>query len=65
VQRRDFFNPSFAATTVLSLTYGYSIESLNHPIVKLVQELNHVTAREATPEKAALLDIFPFGKFHP
>ena len=53
---------------MLSLAYGYNIKSLDHPVVKLVQEFNHIITA-ATPEKAALLDIFPFGEhdtpFHP
>jgi len=53
---------------VLSLAYGYDITSLDHPVVKMLQEFNHIVTA-ATPERAALIDIFPFGKhstsFHP
>ncbi|OAX32460.1 cytochrome P450, partial [Rhizopogon vinicolor AM-OR11-026] len=56
---------AFTATTVLSLTYGYNIESQDHPVVKLVQALNDIMTKEATAEKAALLETFPFIKYLP
>jgi len=56
---------SFTATTVLSLTYGHDIKSLDHPVVKLVQKLTDIIVKEATPEKAALLETLPFGKLYP
>ena len=61
---RDFLHYSFAATTVLSLTYGYDIESEEHPVVRLVQRLTKIIVEEGTAEKAALLETFPFGKLY-
>ncbi|OAX32461.1 cytochrome P450 [Rhizopogon vinicolor AM-OR11-026] len=56
---------AFVATTVLSLTYGYNIESQDHPVVKLVQTLNNMLSKEGTPEKSALFETFPFVKYLP
>ncbi|KAJ8596623.1 CyP450 monooxygenase [Rhizopogon salebrosus TDB-379] len=56
---------AFSATTVLSLTYGYNIRSEDHPVIKLVRKLTTILAKENTPEKAALLQTFPFVKYLP
>jgi hypothetical protein len=56
---------SFTATTILSLTYGHDIKSQDHPVVELVKKLTDIIVKEATPEKAAILETFPFGKLHP
>ncbi|OJA09219.1 hypothetical protein AZE42_00713 [Rhizopogon vesiculosus] len=50
------------ATGLLSLTYGYNIESQDHPMVKLVQKQTNILVKEGTAEKAALLEAFPFSK---
>jgi len=60
----DFLHCSFTATTILSLTYGYDIKSEEHPVVKLVQRLTNIIAKEGTAERAALLETFPFGKLY-
>jgi hypothetical protein len=62
MQRRDFLQCRFAATTVLSVTYGHNIKSQDHPVVGLVQKMASIVVKEGTPEKAALLQTFPFGK---
>jgi hypothetical protein len=62
VQHRDFLQCRFAATTVLSVTYGHKIKSQDHPVVRLVHKMASIIVKEATPEKAALLQTFPFGK---
>jgi hypothetical protein len=67
VQRRDFVRCSFAATTVLSLTYGYdlSIKSHDHPVVRKAETLANIIAEEGSAERAALLQTLPFGKLYP
>ncbi|KAG1746225.1 cytochrome P450 [Suillus lakei] len=52
---------TFAATAVLSLTYGYEIKSQDHPVFQMAQNLLEVVLKETTPEKAALMATFPFG----
>jgi hypothetical protein len=64
VRRRDFLYCSHAATTVLSFTYGHDIQSQDHPLIKLVQGLTDILVKETTPEKATLLQTFPFSKLH-
>jgi hypothetical protein len=49
---------------VLSFTYGHDIKSQDHPLVKLVQRLTDIIVKEITPERAALLQTFPFSKLH-
>ncbi|OAX44082.1 cytochrome P450 [Rhizopogon vinicolor AM-OR11-026] len=56
---------AFMATGLLSLTYGYNIESQDHPMVKLVQKQTNILVKEGTAEKAALLEAFPFIKYLP
>jgi hypothetical protein len=64
VQRYYFLHCSFTATGLLSLTYGYNIESQDHPVVKLVQNLTNIIVEEGTAEKAAFLETFPFSELH-
>jgi hypothetical protein len=59
-----FVHYSFTATSVLSQTYGYNIKSQGHPVIKLVENLTNIIAEEGSPEKAALLQTFPFGKLY-
>ncbi|KAJ8588852.1 cytochrome P450 [Rhizopogon salebrosus TDB-379] len=56
---------TFTATSVLSQTYGYNIKSQGHPVIKLVENLTNIIAEEGSPEKAALLQTFPFVKYLP
>lgn len=51
---------SFAAATIMGVTYGYEVVPKDDPFVTKIEHLLSLVLAALTPERAALLLAFPF-----
>ncbi|KAF9232733.1 cytochrome P450 [Melanogaster broomeanus] len=58
----DFFEhiQTFAASTIMSVVYGYEASSMRDPYVSIVEKAMHAMGTALTPTRSLILFTFPF-----